>query len=145
MTTRLTEHFTLEELAATEHRDIDNTPPPEIIEALTRTAQGLERIRTLVGAPIVVSSGYRCPALNSAIGGARASQHLRGEAADINAIGIRPAELARRIYEARYELDVDQVILEYGRWVHVSFSDRPRRVALTIRSKAEGYLNGILA
>lgn len=142
---QLTPHFSLEELTVTEHRDIDNSAPDDVAARLVMTAQGLERIRSLAGKAIVVSSGYRCPELNAAVGGAKNSQHMTGEAADINAIGMKPAELAALVYAHRVDLAIDQVILEFGRWVHVSFTDRPRHAALTIRSKAEGYLTGIVA
>jgi uncharacterized protein YcbK (DUF882 family) len=64
---------------------IDNTPTPEILKNLRIMAAKLEEIRSLLGVPVLVSSGYRCPALNKAVGGSKGSAHLLGLAADITA------------------------------------------------------------
>ena len=133
--TQLSAHFTLDEMTVSQEaarRGIDNTPPPAIIEALRKTAQGLEAARVrLGGAPIVVSSGYRCPALNTAIGGSKTSQHMTGQAVDIICPRFGgPAEVAAALRDSGIEYD--QLILEYGRWVHLSFSDKPRHMALII-------------
>ena len=131
----LTDHFTLEELCLSEtaaRKGLDNTPTPEIIEALRHTAQGLERIRSLVGKPIHVNSGYRSPEVNEAVGSKPTSQHCKGEAADIVCNGLPVKELALLIADNRVNLGTDQVILEFGQWVHVSFADHPRHAVLTI-------------
>ena len=141
---QLTEHFSLAELTITEHRDIDNTPPPEIVDKLVLVAQLLERIRTLSGRPIAVNSGYRSPAVNAAVGGTSNSQHMRGEAADIRAIGMPVIDLALLIDANKVALGVDQVILEFARWVHVSTTRTPRYVTMTIWSKDTGYQSGIV-
>ncbi len=67
---QLTEHFTLDELIVTSHREIDNTPPEVIVPKLRATARGLEHVRLVLGVPVIVLSGYRCPALNCVVGGA---------------------------------------------------------------------------
>lgn len=127
----LSTHFTLAELTVTEHRNIDNTAPGSVVEALTRTARGLEGLRTLLGAPVIVSSGYRCPALNKAVGGQPNSQHMLGEAADIICPGFgAPSVVASRLIDSG--IDYDQLILEFDRWVHISFSAHPRHQALII-------------
>ena len=131
----LTQHFTLAELThsqtAARTPGLDNTPPPAIIPALIRTAEGLEHLRNLLRAPILISSGYRSPAVNRAVGGSATSQHMRGEAADITAPAYgTPLTLMQRI--AKSNLDYDQCILEFGSWVHISFSARPRKQALVI-------------
>jgi len=129
----LSPHFSLEELTATQHREIDNAPPPEVVQQLKRTAQGLEEIRLLLGVPVIVSSGYRCPALNKAVGGQPNSQHMTGQAADFIAPAFgSPRTVASRIADA--SLAIDQCIVEFDRWVHVSFSDSPRRQFLIIDS-----------
>ena len=65
MATKLTAHFALEELACTQHREFDNTPPPDVAETLRATAASMEAIRSLLGSRVIsVSSGYRCRALN---------------------------------------------------------------------------------
>jgi hypothetical protein len=111
---------------------LDNTPTPEIVEALRHTAQGLERIRTLVGRPLHVSSCYRSPKVNAAVGSQPTSQHIKGEAADITCNGMPVKELAQLIADKRFDLGVDQIILEFGSWVHVSFTENPRHAILTI-------------
>ncbi|MGL4648755.1 MAG: D-Ala-D-Ala carboxypeptidase family metallohydrolase [Caldilineaceae bacterium] len=132
----LSPHFTLEEMTFSQtaaRRGIDNTPTPEALEALKLTAQGLEAVRIrLGGAPILVSSGYRSPELNAAIGGSRNSQHMRGEAADFTAPGFGTP---RMIVDALADSGVayDQLILEFGRWAHISFvKTGARRHALVI-------------
>ena len=140
MTTKLTAHFALEELACTQHRDIDNTPPPEVVATLRGTAARMEAVRRLLGDRVItVSSGYRCPALNRAVGGARTSAHLTGLAVDFNCYGYgRPQEVCRAI--ARSDLAFDQLI-EEGGWVHLSFDPRMRRQVLTKRPG--GYALGL--
>jgi len=145
--TRLSENFSLDELTVSQEavrRGLDNTPPDAVLPALFRTAEGLERIRESLGKPIVVTSGYRSKAVNAAVGGKETSQHVRGEAADIICPQFGdPAGVAQFIAERAAELGVDQVILEFDRWVHVSFSLTPRHMALTIR--ASGTRPGIVA
>ena len=133
----LSPHFTLDELTVsqTAARDgIDNTPPPEVIENLRRTAMGLEGIRILLGVPVIVTSGYRSLALNRAIGSKDTSQHVTGEAADFVAPSYGPPRVVMdRIVDAG--IDYDQCILEFasrGGWVHISFSKQRRRQALII-------------
>jgi zinc D-Ala-D-Ala carboxypeptidase len=134
---QLSTHFSLEELIATQHRGIDNTPPADVVTRLARTAQGLEAVRTRLGVPVIISSGYRCPALNHAVGGQPSSQHLVGEAADFIAPQFGPpATVVSALVDCR-DVDFDQLIEEHGAgvsWVHVSFvSDRaPRRQVLMI-------------
>jgi len=137
MTTRLTAHFALEELACTQHRDIDNRPPPEVVTALRTTAARMEEVRRLLGDRVLsVSSGYRCPELNQAVGGVRTSAHLAGHAVDFNCYSFgNPAAVCRAIAESR--LGFDQLI-EEGSWCHVSFDPRMRRQVLTRRSDG-GY------
>ena len=146
---RLTEHFTLEELTLSQtalRLGVDNTPTPEIVKALRHTAAGLERIRAIVGQPLFVTSGYRSPQINALIGGSKNSQHCHGEAADITCPGLGSAmDLARLIEEHIIAINPDQIILEFDRWVHVSFSITPRRAVLTMRSKREGYLSGLVS
>lgn len=136
----LSPHFTLAELTHSQtaaRLGLDNDPPPDVLENLRRTALGLEMVRALVGAPVVVSSGYRSPQVNRAVGGAKASQHLTGQAADITAPGFgTPAELVRAIVGS--QIPYDQCILEFpgptgkGGWCHISFAEAPRREALVI-------------
>jgi len=142
---QLSPHFSLAQLIYSETAEkngIDNTPPPEIIENLKRLAAGLEDVQALLGAPLDVSSGYRCAALNAAVGGSGASQHRQGLAADFACPAFGSAlEVAQAIQ--RSAIRFDQCILEYGRWVHLSFSDAPRARLLTIYDEKEGYLAGL--
>jgi len=86
----------------------------------------LQPIRNYLGVTVSVSSGYRCLALNRKIGGADSSQHVPALAADINAAGKTPMELARDIVDLkmRREINFDQLILEFGQWVHISTPSR---------------------
>lgn len=132
----LSTHFTLAELTASQmavRRGIDNKPPGDIIKNLEHLALGLEGVRTLLGCPLIINSGYRSPALNTAVGGARDSQHKLGLAADFIAPGFgTPVQVARAI--AASGLKFDQLICE-GTWVHVSFTADPRRQVLTATFK----------
>jgi hypothetical protein len=141
MTTKLTAHFALEELAATQHREIDNRPPPEVVATLRTTAARMEQVRRLLGGRVItVSSGYRSPELNRAVGGARTSAHLTGHAVDFNCYGFgAPREVCRAI--AGSDLPFDQLI-EEGTWCHISFDPRMRRQVLTKRSGG-GYELGL--
>ena len=85
---QITEHFTVEEFERSSTADrlgIDNRVPEALLPNLKTLCEVvLEPLRAFAGKPIVISSGYRCPALNRAVGGASQSQHLRGEAADLH-------------------------------------------------------------
>lgn len=122
---RLSAHFTLAEFTVSQTASrlgIDNTPTPEALENLKLVAQGLEGVRILLGVPIVISSGYRCLALNRAIGSKDSSQHVKGEAVDFEAPGYgSPRNVMDRIIDSG--MDFDQCILEYppDGWVHMSF------------------------
>ncbi len=141
MTTKLTAHFALEELVATQHREIDNRPPPKVVANLRATAVQMEAVRRLLGDRVItVSSGYRSPALNRAIGGARGSAHLAGHAVDFNCYGFGgPKAVCRAV--ATSELAFDQLI-EEGTWIHISFDPRMRRQVLTKRPGG-GYALGL--
>jgi hypothetical protein len=146
---QLTEHFSLEELIASEfaaRQGIDNTPADGLLANLRALAGGLERVRTALGGkPIHVNSGYRCSALNTAIGGAGNSMHIQGLAADILCPQFgQPLAVCRAIVAAG--LETDQIIHEFGRWCHVAFAapgTQARRALLTIASAAQGYQHGL--
>lgn len=130
----LSPHFTLEELTVSQaaaRAGLDNTPPPEMVDALRRTAQLLEQVRALLGKPILVSSGYRAPQVNRAVGGAANSAHMLGCAADFSCPAFgSPLEVAREI--AQSDIVFDQLIHEFRAWVHIAWSPQPRRMVLTI-------------
>ncbi len=121
---------------------IDNTPSAAIVENLRILAAGLETVRSLLAAPLIISSGYRCPALNALIGGAKKSQHMEGLAADfISPAAGTPAQVCQRI--ASSSLAFDQLIYEYT-WCHISFGSPPRRSILTFNKTTGGYRNGVI-
>jgi len=106
--TQLSPHFYLEELTASSKAKalkIDNTPSPEILENLKALALALEMIRSVCGEPLKISSGYRCPALNKAVGGAVSSQHVKGYAADFSADGRTPRQGSEKNIMAGIHLD----------------------------------------
>lgn len=132
---QLSIHFTLDEFTHSQtaaRAGIDNDPPIDVLKNLQRTAQGLELVRTYLGsAPIHVSSGYRSPALNAAVKGAANSQHLTGQAVDFTCPSYgEPYQIVAALRES--SIPYDQVICEFGRWVHISFSDMNRKQALII-------------
>lgn len=135
MTTYLSSHFTLEEMTDSQtaaRQGIDNTPGPETVDTLRATAYALEAVRKELGEhPILISSGYRSPALNKAVGGSQGSQHLLGQAVDFTCPNFgTPRMIVKRLKESA--IQYDQLILEFDRWVHVSFSARNRRHTLVI-------------
>jgi zinc D-Ala-D-Ala carboxypeptidase len=141
MSNQLTPHFTLSELTASttgSRLGIDNTPPPEHMAKLVLTAEMLERVRTLLQCPVIVTSGYRCMKLNVAVGGVTSSDHARGQAADIVAPAFGTAyEVAKKLAPFVSMIGVGQLILEGVKgkqWVHVStrMSDKPSNRVITI-------------
>jgi len=140
----LSTHFTLDEMTVSQEaarRGIDNTPSLEIVDNLRWTASLLEEVRELLGVSIIVTSGYRSPKANAAIGGAKNSQHVRGFAADIIAPDFGdPYQVAKAISES--SIRYDQLINEFGRWVHISVSEAPRRQDLSVFRPGE-YQSGI--
>jgi len=144
---RLSPHFTLEELCASEfaaRNAIDNTPPPEVVANLERLAEMLEKVRALLKKPMHISSGFRCATLNARIGGSKTSAHLEGRAADFICPEFgTPYVVARKIAAAR--LGFDQMIHEYGRWVHIAvprLREPAQRELLSI-FEAGRYLPGL--
>lgn len=122
----LTPHFTLEELCysrTAQKLRIDNTPNNTHIQNLKFLATKiLEPLRIFAQQPIHINSGFRTPALNNAIGGARNSQHMKGEAADIR---IPDITIGQQLFTyIRDNLNYDQLIWEHNKynnyWIHVS-------------------------
>lgn len=144
---KVSDHFTLEELTYSEtaiRRNMDNTPSPEAVENLTALSnEVLEPLRTALAIPIRINSGYRSVEVNRAVKGSSSSQHCRGQAADTVAIGMT----IKNYYEKVKELvragviDVDQVIYEFGSWVHISYKSqgKNRKEFLTI-NHGTGYI-----
>jgi len=129
---QLSAHFTLEEFVFSRtaaRQDIDNHPGANEIGSLQDLcANVLEPLRTALGKSITVTSGYRSPRLNKAVGGAANSQHVQGRAADLICSGLDTSGLFKQIIQL--DLPFDQLIYEGGRqsiWVHVSFDKNQRR------------------
>lgn len=123
-------YFSINELtrSATAARlGINNSPTPAVKKNLEKLInEVLDPLREAWGAPIIVTSGYRCPKLNKAVGGAKTSQHVLGQAADIKTVGDKPEnnkklfELAKKLIGEK-KIVVGQLIDEYGYdWIHIS-------------------------
>lgn len=122
-----------ERSSTAELQGIDNTIPDEAkrnIEALVDNV--LDPLREAWGKPIRVGSGYRCPALNKAVGGVATSQHMVGQAADLNT-GNKVEN--RKLFQLAIEMKLpfDQIIDEKNfSWIHISYSPRHRRQILKL-------------
>ena len=126
----LTDNFSLEEFTHSQtatRLGIGNTAPATVLPALTRTAEGLELVRTLLeDRPVLVSSGYRSPSLNAAIGSKPTSQHTTGQAVDFTCPTFgSPACIVRKLVAS--DIAFDQYILEFGAWVHISYNSISNR------------------
>ena len=133
--TILTEHFTLEELTVTDHRELNNEPSEYEKANLMRLAEFLEQVKTVLGGkPIMVNSAFRSEAVNNACGSKNTSQHRLGCAADLRVPGMTPDEVVKTIIAS--ELQYDQIIREFDRWTHISVpnspNDKPRLQKLII-------------
>lgn len=130
-------YFTMKELAKSSTADklgIDNTPTSEASAQLSNlVTHVLDPLREMYGKAITVNSGYRCPKLNAAVGGAKTSQHMRGEAADIT-VGSKTEN--KKLFELiRDNLPFDQLLNESDySWVHVSYvsSSKNRKQILSL-------------
>ena len=120
----LTEHFTLEELTITDHREFDNTPNASETANLTRLAGFLEKVKEAVGGKaVMVNSAFRSAQVNAAVGSKETSQHRVGCAADIRVPGMTPDQVVKAIMAAG--LAYDQLIREFDRWTHISIPNDP--------------------
>jgi len=131
----LSEHFTLEELTHTDHRQFDNTPNDAEMANLVRLANFLEEVKTVLGGkPVMINSAFRCKQVNDAVGSKDTSQHRIGCAADIRVPGMTPDQVVKAVIAAG--LEYEQIIREFDRWTHISIpnksEDKPRRQALII-------------
>ncbi len=118
--------FTLSQTAA--RHNIDMTVSDEVEKNLRLLCDKiLQPIRDSLG-PVYVSSGFRPKELNTLIGGSKTSQHVLGQAADFSVSGLAPLVVCQWVDE---HLIYDQLIHEFGSWIHVSFKDNPRNQSLT--------------
>ena len=127
-------YFTIKELCKSSTataKGIDNSPNSEIVNNLTQLVDNvLDPLRVKYGKPIIVTGGYRCPALNKAVGGSKTSQHMLGLAADITA-GSKSEN--KKLFDLiqQLKLPFDQLIDEKNfNWIHVSYSEKPRKQIL---------------
>ena len=138
---KLSPHFSLAEFCASQtagRLGINNDLPLELYETAKRTAEGLEKVRLrLRSHPILISSGYRCLALNSAVGSKNTSQHVKAEAVDFTCPTFGSVN---QVIEAIIDSDIkySQLLSEFvgpdgsGGWCHISFDGSNKRQALII-------------
>jgi hypothetical protein len=147
---KLSSNFHIEEFEASEtaaRLGLDNSIPASLVPNATRAAMLLEQVRIVLGGlPITVTSGYRSPVVNKAVGGAAGSQHLKALAADFICPKFgSPKKIAEAIMAAN--LNYDQLILEFGRWVHISVAEegkQPRKQELTYLKAKQPPVEGIV-
>lgn len=129
----LTEHFTYEEAIFSQtaiRMDIDNTPSLNTLVSMVHTAIKMEEVRSLLrDLPITITSWYRSPKINAALGSKATSQHILGLAVDF----ICPAfgsvhQICTKLVQEIETLQFDQLISE-GTWVHISFLRIPNTVS----------------
>ena len=117
-------YFTLEEFTTSQEaarKGLDNTPNAEVIENIkTLCEKILDPLREAIQVPIVISSGYRSPAVNKSVGGEPTSQHVKGQAADILVPGWTVEHVCLKLQQMG--LQFDQLIDEFGVWTHVSYN-----------------------
>jgi putative chitinase len=131
----LSEHFTLEELTHTDHREFDNTPDEAELANLVRLANFMEQVREVLGGrEIHINSAFRSAEVNKAVGSNDRSQHRHGCACDFRVKDMTPNEVVTAIINSG--LPYDQCIREFDRWTHISIpnveDNEPRQMALII-------------
>lgn len=139
--------YTLEALTRTS-KTVPNEPPPEIVPKLELLSQRCDRLEAILGTPLWISSAFRSPTVNNAVGGSATSAHLRGEAVDFTCASLTPLQVCVRLVKlgAVSELEIDQLIYE-GSWVHVGWkTGKPRGQVLTRKVKQGKvvYASGIV-
>lgn len=141
---QLSEHFSLEEATYSEtaiRLGINNQPSDAQLENMKITAAGIEQVRALTG-PLRINSWLRLPEVNVAVGGSKVSSHMDGWAIDCSSSKMTPYELCKAVEGAG--IKYDQMIHEFGRWMHISFAPEMRMQAMTIFKPQNKYLTGIL-
>ena len=143
MPTFITPHFTLEEATYSDtavRRDIPNKPTPAVWANMQAAALHLEKVRDITG-PLHVNSWYRQPLVNQLVGGAKDSAHMTGFAIDCTSTDYTPYELCKMVIDSGIKFD--QIILEFNRWMHISFDPKMRQQVLSI-FKPGMYQNGLI-
>ena len=138
--TQLSKYFALSEMTVSQsaaRRGMKNIPFGKQLDNLRSTAEKMDAIREMLGHPVLVSSGYRNAEVNALVGGSKTSAHLQGLAVDFTCPGYgNPLAVARAILASGIEFD--QLIHEFGSWVHIGFAEpgKPsRRQTLTINKR----------
>ena len=140
----LSEHFTLEEATHSDtaiRQGIDNQPSTVQLENMKVAAKNLELVRATTGA-LNVNSWLRLPAVNVAVGGSKVSSHMDGWAIDVSSSKMTPYQLCQEVKKSGIKFD--QMIHEFGRWMHISFAPEMRQQELTIFKPEGKYKAGIL-
>ena len=140
----LSDHFTLEEATYSEtaiRMNINNQPNEQQLANMTTAAEKLEEVRNVTGA-LRVNSWLRLPDVNVAVGGSKVSSHMDGWAIDCSSSAHTPYALCQLVIKAGIKFD--QMIHEYGRWMHISFAPEMRQQELTIYKPEGKYKPGIL-
>ena len=139
----LSEHFTLEEGTYSEtaiRMNINNQPDERQLANMKAAAWHLEKVRDVTGA-LRVNSWLRLPDVNMAVGGSKVSSHMDGWAIDCSSSAHTPYALCQLVIKAGIKFD--QMIHEYGRWMHISFAPEMRQQPLTIYKPEGKYKPGI--
>lgn len=145
---KLTEHFSLEEFSCSttaKRLKIENKIPDHLMANIQFTANKLELVRKVLAHPIIITSGYRCPALNTQVGGSPTSAHTKGLAVDFHCAYGNPKQICQRLITAGVEFD--KIIQEYNQWVHIEFSHINQRRLVITAVKQNGktiYLPGLV-
>ncbi len=145
---KLTEHFKLEEFTyslTASRLKIDNSVPAALMPNIQLTAIKLELVRKALEHPIIITSGYRCPALNARVGGVASSAHTQGLAVDFRSPFGTPKQICQRLIDAGVVFD--KLIQEHNQWVHIGFSPTKNRQIVLTAVKNGGktvYLKGLM-
>lgn len=136
---QLSENISLKELTyskTAEDLGIKNLPGTVELQNLTALARNvLQPVRDYFGKPVIINSGYRCLEVNRAVGSKDNSQHVKGEAADLFVKDVPLKDVFLFINE---RLSFDQLIYEFGRWIHVSYRTLRNRKERLIAKKRDG-------
>lgn len=145
---KLSKNFRLDEFTisvSAKKLGISNEPTPEVIANLQLIVTNiLQPLRTALGQSIRVTSGYRSPAVNKAVGGVKSSQHSEGKAIDIVVTGVAPYDVVELLL--KLNIPFDQVINEFNSWTHISFNEGSNRKQVLTAKKIDGktvYMNGL--
>lgn len=144
---QLSDHFSLEEATASEtatRLGISNQPNEQQLENMKKAAEGMEKVRALLGKSIHVNSWLRLPDVNVAVGGSKISSHMDGWAIDFTCKDFgNPLAVCKAIEAAGIQFD--QMIHEYATWTHISFAPEMRGQKLTIFRPEGKYKIGLLS